>query len=96
MTDWIEPAVRRYFDMKDPDDCRAATALIGELKSAARESDPLTTFWIEHYVDPAGGLCKLCKTSGFLRTHGGDVDYCICPNGRALRSAAAENEESER
>lgn len=47
----------------------------------------LDDYWIEYYV--ANELCALCGNTGRLLRNDGERDYCICPNGRAIR---AENE----
>lgn len=53
-------------------------------------------FWLEHYAD---GHCTLCGNRGVIDTRAsavtpvgkrvGKLNYCICPNGQALREAGA-------
>lgn len=60
--------------------------------------DSLADYWVKHYKDSDTGLCKLCANTGelvierHLRSYGGTwvaggAQYCICPNGYALRYA---------
>ncbi len=51
----------------------------------------ITKYWLEHY---ATEHCTLCGNHGKIDTTGlktpaghevGRVNYCICPNGQALR-----------
>ena len=58
-------------------------------------------FW-KHYEnnDVPFGLCSLCGNSGVIDTRGtavsgagvdaGRLNYCLCPNGRAMREAKSE------
>jgi len=57
--------------------------------------DPaVTDYWFRHYIAESG-FCSLCANTGFIDTrdtavspagyHDGRVNYCICPNGQALR-----------
>lgn len=53
----------------------------------------LAKFWMDHYLNK--GLCSLCGNNGIIDTTGrakspagveaGRVNWCICPNGIALR-----------
>jgi hypothetical protein len=56
------------------------------------ESNPITDYWHEHYVNR--GMCSLCGNSGVIDTRGartpmglevGRVNFCICPNGQLMR-----------
>jgi len=56
-----------------------------------READVVTKYWNEFYADKH---CTLCGNKGWINTTGtktpagvavGRVNYCICPNGQALR-----------
>ncbi len=60
-----------------------------------RDEERVTEYWLEHYCDK---YCTLCGNSGVLDTRGvktaagvvvGRLDYCICPNGQALREQRA-------
>jgi hypothetical protein len=51
----------------------------------------ITRYWLEYYAD---SHCTLCGNSGVIDTAGvrtaagkevGRKNYCICPNGQALR-----------
>lgn len=51
----------------------------------------VTAYWLKFYCD---GACKLCGNSGWVDTTGvrtpagvlvGGVQYCLCPEGKALR-----------
>ena len=55
----------------------------------------VTQYWNEFYADRH---CTLCGNKGWIDTTGtktpagvyvGRVNYCICPNGQALRKAKA-------
>ena len=56
-------------------------------------NDAITDFWHEHYVKD--GLCTLCGNQGVVDTRttavspagvsSGRLNWCICPNGQALR-----------
>jgi dCMP deaminase len=54
--------------------------------------DPITAYWLEHY---ATEHCTLCGNRGVIDSRGvmtpgghlvGRLNYCICPNGQALRA----------
>ena len=56
----------------------------------------VTNYWLEYYC---ADHCTLCGNRGWLDTTGtrtaagvlvGRVNYCICPNGQALRAGGAE------
>lgn len=59
---------------------------------------PLTAYWLEHYVRRQ--MCSLCGQSGILDTRAtaitttglrcGEVHFCICPNGQAMRASGIE------
>lgn len=51
-------------------------------------------FWYEYYLDKENYLCSLCANSGVIDTTGiqspsgtktGRKNWCICPNGQAMR-----------
>ena len=55
----------------------------------------VTNYWLEYYADKH---CTLCGNHGRIDTTGtetpaglevGRINYCICPNGQALRVAGA-------
>lgn len=63
-----------------------------------RVRKPIGEYWFENYInlDVADhGLCSLCGNRGIVDTRGraisprgldaGRLNYCICPNGQALR-----------
>lgn len=54
----------------------------------------LTRYWLKHYLNPRTNLCSLCGNRGYIDTTGvksqagvetGRLNYCICPNGQAMR-----------
>lgn len=56
------------------------------------KSEAVTDYWSEYYS--TNGLCSLCGNTGVIDTRGtktpagvevGRVNFCICPNGQALR-----------
>ena len=63
--------------------------------------EAITEYWMEHYIN--GIHCSLCGNSGIIDTTGlttidntvgpgakvmvGRKNYCICPNGQAMRNA---------
>ncbi len=57
------------------------------------QNNPITEYWLAHYV---GLLCSLCGNSGVIDTRGrarsaagvecGRLNWCICPNGQCLRA----------
>jgi hypothetical protein len=64
-----------------------------------KENKAVTKYWLEHYVQ--NGLCSLCANVGLVDTRyaprsrsvrppawTGRVNFCICPNGQALRAGA--------
>jgi hypothetical protein len=60
----------------------------------SRWDNPTTDLWIEHFQE--AGLCSLCGQRGIIDTRGlrspagvlcGKLNFCICPNGQALRTA---------
>jgi hypothetical protein len=55
----------------------------------------VTKYWLDYYCDDH---CTLCGNRGWIDTRGvrtaagvevGRVNYCICPNGQALRACGA-------
>jgi hypothetical protein len=64
----------------------------------------LTDLWLAEYADKTVGLCSLCGNSGVIDTRAtavsaagvrsGRVNFCICPNGRALKEGGADPEKS--
>ncbi len=48
-------------------------------------NESVLRYWQAHYVKD--GACALCGNKGVIRATNGDENYCICPNGQALRSA---------
>ena len=60
-------------------------------------------FWMENFLDVTGKHCSLCGNSGKIDTtniaytaaglHVGKLNYCICPNGRALHNKEKKNYE---
>lgn len=66
-----------------------------------KENQAVTDYWLEHYVaDPPLALCSLCGNTGIIDTtetaispvgaRPGRKNWCICPNGQALRSGVFE------
>lgn len=60
-------------------------------------SNPITDYWNKHYADRH---CTLCGNSGVIDTTGvqtaagvlvGRKNFCLCPNGQALRKAMGRN-----
>lgn len=58
----------------------------------APRNEAVTRYWLECYAD---GVCTLCGNHGVIDTRGvttpagvpaGRVNYCICPNGQAMRA----------
>lgn len=58
--------------------------------------DSLTDYWLRSY---AADHCTLCANHGIIDSRGlltpagvrvGRLNYCICPNGQALRAAGAD------
>jgi hypothetical protein len=56
----------------------------------------VTNYWLDYYC---ADHCTLCGNHGWIDTtgmrtpagvHVGRVNYCICPNGQALRAGGAE------
>lgn len=54
----------------------------------------MSRYWLKHFCDKKTTLCKLCGNTGVIETNpksptgyplGKYVEYCICPNGRAMR-----------
>jgi len=72
-----------------------------------KKGDLLDRYWLDHYVgDPPLGLCTLCGSTGIINTTyvrspagvfpGKHSEYCICPNGRAMRKRPARVEKRSR
>lgn len=66
----------------------------------------VTDYWFRYYVSPAscGHLCSLCANGGIIDTRGvnnaegenvGRLNFCICPNGQALRKSTLETIPSQ-
>jgi hypothetical protein len=62
----------------------------------------VTDYWFRHYC---ADFCTLCGNRGWLDTTGtrtpagvlsGRLNYCLCPNGQALRAGSAELPVPER
>lgn len=76
-------------------------AVLGPVESSVRQrSRPkhyvVTNYWLDFYC---ADHCTLCGNWGWIDTRGtrtpagvevGRVNYCICPNGQALRAGGAE------
>ncbi len=55
----------------------------------------VTAYWLAYYVNDSLGLCSLCGNTGWIDTRktaispagfsAGRVNFCICPNGQAIR-----------
>lgn len=54
----------------------------------------ITDYWMQNYCDPVNHMCTLCGQSGVIHSEGirtpagllvGRANYCICPNGQAMR-----------
>jgi hypothetical protein len=66
----------------------------------------VTEYWRKYYIndDVPLGLCSLCGNSGFIDTtlsaispagiHAGRKNFCICPNGQAMRKKENERDLS--
>lgn len=62
-------------------------------------NEAVTKYWLEHYVDD---LCTLCGNWGVIDSRAsatspagwrvGRLNFCICPNGQALREGNADIE----
>ena len=62
----------------------------------------LSDYWAENYVGEHG-LCTLCGNMGQIDTRitaispagirAGRMNYCICPNGQAMRKRARPRKE---
>jgi hypothetical protein len=59
----------------------------------------LNQYWLKYYVDYDTNLCSLCANTGIINTEGikspagmptGRKNFCICPNGRAMRRAKSK------
>ena len=65
----------------------------------------ITDYWLKHYVNGDVDLCSLCGNRGKIDTrdtavsaagvNSGRVNFCICPNGQALRERSAGAPETE-
>lgn len=61
---------------------------IADLQRVQEKS--LEEYWLKHYMGES--LCSLCGNSGIIDTRqsarrsAGRLNYCICPNGRAMRN----------
>lgn len=63
------------------------------------KNDWVTDYWYKHYMSK--GHCSLCGNSGHLDTRGvktptgmrvGQLHFCICPNGQALRETRRDTD----
>lgn len=61
---------------------------IADLQRVQEKS--IEDYWLKHYMGAV--LCSLCGNSGIIDTRqsarqsAGRLNYCICPNGRAMRN----------
>lgn len=71
-------------------------------KSISAQNGTVTRYWATYYM---GDHCTLCGNWGWLDTTGtktpagykcGRVNYCICPNGQAMRKQNAGLPESRK
>jgi len=69
---------------------------VKEAEDCAPPPNNITDYWMAHYTADSG-LCSLCGNSGRIDTSGarssagvmaGRVNFCICPNGQAIRKAS--------
>jgi hypothetical protein len=97
----IDYAAEIHVADEDEDEMAMATEVRRLVRSAASGTAPdqevanhVTSYWLDHYVN--GHYCSLCGNSGQIDTRGtrtaagvevGRVNFCICPNGQALRAA---------
>lgn len=82
---------------RDIDFESASDVVARALTEARREA--ITDYWAAHYLNDQVGLCSLCGNSGYLHTtytavsaagvNAGRVNFCLCPNGQALRQRAS-------
>jgi hypothetical protein len=66
----------------------------------------ITNYWLKYYVNERVLLCALCGNTGRIDTRqtaispagvkAGDVMWCICPNGQAMRKAENAPENADR
>jgi hypothetical protein len=68
-------------------------------ETTTKFDNPITDYWFAHYVSETGH-CSLCGNHGVIDTTDspngytpaglsvGRRNYCICPNGQALRMQA--------
>ena len=70
--------------------------VISERDKLRLKHDVVTNYWLDFYC---ADHCTLCGNWGWIDTRGvrtpagvqvGRVNYCICPNGQALRAGGAE------
>jgi len=62
-----------------------------------RRNKKVTEYWLEYYVSNNWGLCSLCGNTGIIDSTQtaispagvkcGRKNFCICPNGQALRAS---------
>lgn len=63
----------------------------------SKKNNSVTKYWLKHYINKESGMCSLCGNTGTIilynvRNPSGELlksthaDYCICPNGQALRN----------
>ena len=64
-----------------------------------RRNEAVADYWFQHYLTDDDGLCSLCGNTGQIDTRDtavspsgvsvGRINYCICPNGQAMRLAVS-------
>ena len=63
-------------------------------KQLKAKNEHVTNYWLEFYIND--GHCSLCGQVGWIDTRKvktpmgiscGRINWCICPNGQALREA---------
>lgn len=68
------------------------------MRGISKENKAVTEYWLEHYGAEKVCLCSLCANTGVIDTtataispagvRAGRRNWCICPNGQALRIAS--------
>ena len=55
-------------------------------------NSPITKYWLKNYIGGSPCGCLLCGTKGVIdsRDVTGCINFCICPNGQALRRAGVD------
>lgn len=68
--------------------------------SRSGEVKAVVDYWLRHYINEC---CSLCGNSGIIDTRGvktaagvkvGRLNWCICPNGQALRNSGLELDDT--